>query len=97
MANKVHFNTCRNKSLSLNLSDPMRVCTYTSGNQNMYKSVYESDQISGEPFNISAVVVGQNLGTVTGSVYSNFVPLGKNKTANIQSPIPTSFYTTVAL
>ena len=34
-----------------------------------------------ESFNIPAVVVGENFGTVTGSVHSNFLLLGKNRTA----------------
>jgi len=35
----------------------------------------------GESFNIPAVVVGENFGTVTGSVHSKFLSLGKNRTA----------------
>ena len=35
----------------------------------------------GEAFNISTVVVGENFGTVTGAVYSKFLPLGKDRPA----------------
>ena len=35
----------------------------------------------GEAFNIPSVVVGENSGTVTGSVHSKFLSLGKNWTA----------------
>ena len=76
-----HFNPDGNKSLSLLSSDPLRVCICTSGRPE-YKSVFMNlTKYPGEPFNISAVVVGENFGTVTGSVYSNFLPLGENRTA----------------
>jgi len=35
----------------------------------------------GEAFNVPAVVVGENFGTVIGSVHSKFLSLGKNRTA----------------
>ena len=54
----------------------------------------------GEAFNVPAVVVGENFGTVIGSVHSKFLSLGKNKTApdlegfqHLQKLVVQSFHT----
>ena len=77
----VHFNPDGKKSFSLLSSDPLRACTCTSGKPECTSVFMNLTKYPGENFNISAVVVGENFGTVTGSVYSNFLPLGKNRAA----------------
>ena len=76
----VYFNPDRNKSLSLLSSDPLRACICTSGRPECTNVFVNLTKYPGEPFSISAVVVGENFGTVTGSVYSNFLPLNENRT-----------------
>ena len=76
-----YFNPDGNQSLSLLSSDPLRVCICTSGRPECTNVFMSLTKYPGEPFNISAVVVGENFGIVTGSVYSKFLPLGKNRTA----------------
>ena len=78
---KVYFNPDENKSLSLLSSDPLRVCICTNGRPECTNVFMNLTKYPGENFNISAVVVGENFGTVTGSVYSNFLRLGKNRAA----------------
>ena len=78
---KLYFNPDGNKSFSLLSSDPLRACICTSGRPECTSVFMNLAKYPGEPFNISAVVVGENFGTVTGSVYSNFLPLGKNRIA----------------
>ena len=77
----VYFNPDGNISLSLLSSDPLRACICTSGRPECTNVFMNLTKYPGEPFNISAVVVGENFGTVTGSVYSKFLPLGKNRAA----------------
>ena len=77
----VYFNPDRNKSLSLLSSDPLRACICTSGRPECTNVFVNLTKYPGEHFSISAVVVGENFGTVTGSVYSNFLPLNENRTA----------------
>ena len=77
----IYFNPDKNNSFSLLSSDPLRVCTCTSGKPECTSAFMKLTKYPGERFNISAVVVGENFGTVTGSVYSNFLPLGKYKIA----------------
>ena len=77
----VSFDPDRNKSLSLLSSDPLRACICTSGRPECTNVFMNLTKYPGEPFSISAVVVGENFGTVTGSVYSNFLPLNENRTA----------------
>ena len=78
---KLYFNPDGNQSLSLLSSDPLRVCICTSGRPECTNVFMNLTKYPGEPFNISAVVVGENFGTVTGSVYSNFLPLDENRAA----------------
>ena len=70
----VYFNPDGIKSLSLLSSDPLRACICTSGRPECTNVFMNLTKYPGEPFSISAVVVGENFGTVTGSVYSNFLP-----------------------
>ena len=69
----VSFDPDGNKSLSLLSSDPLRTCICTSGRPECTNVFINLTKYPGEPFSISAVVVGENFGTVTGSVYSNFL------------------------
>ena len=77
----VHFNPDGKKSFSLLSSDPLRACTCTGGKPECTSVFMNLTKYPGESFNISAVVVGENFGTVTGSIYSNFLRLGKNRAA----------------
>ena len=66
-----------NSTLSPVSSDPTRVCFCTHSKPdclNIYETV-ENGIYSGQTLVISAVVVGQNFGTVAGSVYAQFVKL----------------------
>ena len=76
----VYFNPDGIKSLSLLSSDPLRACICTSGRPECTNVFMNLTKYPGESFSISAVVVGENFGTVTGSVYSNFLPLNENRT-----------------
>ena len=76
-----HFNPDGNKSFSLLSSNPLRACICTSGRPECTSVFMNLTKYPGENFNISAVVVGENFGTVTGLVFSNFLPLGENRTA----------------
>ena len=75
----VYLDRDGNKSLSLLSSDPLRVCICTSGRPECTNIFANLTKYPGEPFNISGVVVGENFGIVTASVYSNFLPLGENR------------------
>ena len=77
----VYFNPDGNKSISLLSSEPLRVCICTSGRPECTNVFMNLTKYPGESFNISAVVVGENFGTVTGSVDSNFLPFGKYRAA----------------
>ena len=59
----------------------MRVCVCTNGTPDCITVFINITKYPGEDFNIPAVVVGESFGTVTASVYSNFLSLGKNRTA----------------
>ena len=77
----VYFNPDENKSLSLLSSDPLRTSICTRGKPECTSVFMNLTKYPGESFNISAVVVGENFGTVTGLVFSNILPLGENRTA----------------
>ena len=65
----------RKSSSSVISSDPLRVCLCRSGRPDCSHS---SDSVTVYPggfFTISAVVIGQQFGTVVGTVYSQFLPL----------------------
>ena len=78
----VHINVdaLRNDSFSLLSSDPMRVCICTNGTPDCTTVFMNMTKYPGEAFNVPAVVVGDNFGTVTGSVHSKFLSLGTNRT-----------------
>jgi len=63
---------------SLLSSDPMRACVCTNGTLVCTTVFINMTKYPGEAFNIPSVVVGENYGTVTGSVHSKFLSLGKN-------------------
>ena len=65
---------------SLITSDPSRVCLCTDEMVPDCLTVFSSRTVyPGETFIILAIVVGQNFGTVDGSVYSQFIPLAGNR------------------
>ena len=78
---QLHFNPDGNSSFSLVSSDPLRVCICKSGRPECTDVFLNMTKYPGEAFNISTVVVGENFGTVTGAVYSKFLPLGKDRPA----------------
>ena len=65
----VYFSPDENKSLSLLSSNPLRACICTNGRPECTNVFMNLTKYPGKSFNISAVVVGENFGTVTGSVY----------------------------
>ena len=77
----VHVDPVGNDRFSLLSSDPMRACVCTNGTPDCTTVFMNTTKYPGETFTIPAVVVGENFGTVTGSVHSKFLPLGKNSTA----------------
>ena len=78
---QLHFNSDKKGSFSLVSSDPMRACVCKNGRPECTDMFLNVTKYPGETFNISAVVVGENFGTVTGAVYSKFLPLGKDRMA----------------
>ena len=79
----VSFTPNATTDLSLVTSDPSRVCLCTP-----HKMIPDCDHVfyiktvyPGESVIIPAAVVGQNFGTVDGSVYSQFMVLGGNRTS----------------
>ena len=70
-----------NDPFSILSSDPMQACFCTNGTPNCTAAFIIMTKYPGEAFNIPAVVVGENFGTVTGSVRSKFLPLDKNRAA----------------
>ena len=78
---QLHFNPDGKSSFSLVSSDPLRVCICKSGRPECTDVFLNVTKYPGEAFNISTVVVGENFGTVTGAVYSKFLPLGKDRPA----------------
>ena len=77
----IHVDPLANDSFSLLSSDPMRTRVCTNGAPDCTTVFMNTTKYPGEAFNIPAVVVGENFGTVTGSVYSKFLPLDKNRAA----------------
>ena len=61
-------------------SDPTRVCLCMDGKPNCYTIFATKTHYPGETFTVSAVVVGQELGTVNGTVYAQFLPLQHSET-----------------
>ena len=76
----VHVDPVGNDRSSLLSSDPMRACVCTNGTPDCTTVFMNTTKYPGEAFTIPAVVVGENFGTVTGSVHSKFLPLGTNIT-----------------
>ena len=76
----IHVDRIGNDPFSILSSDPMRACFCTNGTPNCTATFMNMTKYPGEVFNIPAVVVGENFGTVTGSVRSKFLPLDENRT-----------------
>ena len=63
-------------TLSQVASDPIRVCICKNSVPECHRVSIKIDPIfPGQSFSISVVVVGEELGTVAGSVFANFLPL----------------------
>ena len=63
-------------TLSQVASDPIRVCICNNSIPECHRVSITIDHIfPGQSFSISTVVVGEELGTVPGSVFANFLPL----------------------
>ena len=63
-------------TLSQVASDPIRVCICNNNTPECHRVSMSVDTIfPGQSFSISTVVVGEELGTVAGSVFANFLPL----------------------
>ena len=63
-------------TLSQVASDPVRVCICSNGTPECHMTSMAVDPIfPGQSFSISTVVTGEELGTVTGSVFAIFLPL----------------------
>ena len=77
----IRVDTLGNDSSSVLSSDPIRACVCTNGTQDCTTVFMNTTKYPGEAFNIPAVVVGDNFGTVTGSVHSKFLSLGTKRTA----------------
>ena len=60
-------------------SDPMRVCLCKGGKPDC-TILATKTHYPGETFTVSAVVVGEELGTVNGTVYAQFLPLQDSET-----------------
>ena len=76
----VRVDTLGSDSSSVLSSDPMRACVCTNGTPDCTTIFMNMTKYPGEAFNVPAVVVGDNFGTVTGSVHSKFLSLDKNRT-----------------
>ena len=67
-------------TLSQVASDPVRVCICNNGTPECNMTSMAVDPIfPGQSFSISTVVTGEELGTVTGSVFANFLSLHSNR------------------
>ena len=63
------------KTLSSITSDPSRACFCINGSLDCFLLFHPNfSRYSGQKITISTVVVGQNFGTVAGSVYAHFLP-----------------------
>ena len=67
------------KDLSVISSDPVHVCFCENGKPNHTALLINQARYPGETFTISAVVVGQMFGAVSGSVYARFIPHDSDK------------------
>ena len=67
------------KDLSVLSSDPLHICFCENGKPNHTALLRNEARYPGETFTISAVVVGQMFGAVSGSVYAQFIPRGGDK------------------
>ena len=72
-------------TLSVISSQPSRVCVCNStGAPNCLKIFYNHTVYQGESISLSAVVVGQDFGTGTGSVYGQFLSSNPEKKARLE-------------
>ena len=58
----------------ISTSDPTRVCLCMDGKPDCFSIFANKTHHPGETLTVSAVVVGQELGTVNGTVYAHFLP-----------------------
>ncbi len=70
-----HFDRSNGSDLSVISSDPLRPCLCESGRLSCTTVFKNLSHYPGEPFQVSAVVVGDRFGTVYGSVYAQLLPL----------------------
>ncbi len=74
-----HINRTNNSDLSAITSDPLRACLCDRDGRPSCTTVFSSHtHYPGEPFQLSAVVVGDWFGTVSASVYAQLLPLNSN-------------------
>ena len=66
--------------LSKITSDPTRVCWCMDGKPDCFAIFTTKTHYPGETFTVSVVVVGQELGSVNGTVYAQFLPLQHSET-----------------
>jgi len=64
-------------------SDPTRACLCMDGKPDCFTISETKTHYPGETFDISVVVVGQELGTVNGTVYTHFLPLHHGETQTL--------------
>ena len=78
----LHISDVLPKTLSFVTSDPSRVCfcKYSTPDCFTFFHPIPISIHSGQTVMLSAAVVGQNFGTVTGSVYAHFIDKGANST-----------------
>ena len=71
----LHFGENGRSNLSVITSDPSRVCFCERGRPVCTTIFSREVRYPGETFSLLAAVVGETFGTVTGSVYTQFLPL----------------------
>ena len=76
----VHVDPIGTDPLSLLSSDPKRTCVCRNGTPDCTIVFMNLTKYPGETIAFPAVVVGENFGTVTGSVHSKFLPPYKKRT-----------------
>ena len=79
-SNHLHFEPSFQSDLSVISSDPTRVCLCENGKPNctlVFNSGSNYTHYPGEEFSISAAVVGDMFGTVSGSAYAQILPPSK--------------------
>ena len=78
--NNLSIATYLQPGLSKITSDPTRVCWCMDGKPDCFTIFTTNTHYPGQTFTVSVVVVGQELGTVNGTVYAQFLPLQHSET-----------------